>query len=621
MKSSLTETLQERAKLIGLDSIRATTAAGSGHPTSCLSIAEILSVLFFHTMQYDPANPHDENNDRLILSKGHAAPALYAVWKQRGVITDQELLSFRTYDSVLEGHPTPRWPYHEAATGSLGQGLAVGVGIALAHKKNKKSACTYVILGDGECAEGSVWEAASLASHYRLNKLIAVLDVNRLGQTGATAFEHDLITFEKRFEAFGWKVFVVDGHDVTVLLEVFDSAKNIVDQPSIIIAKTFKGHGYQGIENNEQMHGKPFTKKEEITFLVEERAKALEYLVMPKIESKLSLLKHPEIVFDFLKTNEYTSATKSDKESTRKAAGLALAALGQVEDAIVACDADVKNSTYFSYFSEKFPSRFVQCFVAEQAMVNIASGFALRNKIPFAGTFSAFLTRAADQIRMAGIGKTALRIVGSHAGISIGQDGPSQMGLEDIALFRTIPDAIILYPSDAHAAFACIVLMANYHQGVSYLRATRAETEHLYDQKETFEIGGSKLLKSSEHDQALIVAAGITVHEALKAAKMLEQKNITVSIIDAYSVKPLDATTIVAQAKKSNNRIIIVEDHYQAGGIGEAVIANTAEHGFTYDHLCVKTYARSASPEILMEKMGIDATAIVRSVTAMIKKS
>jgi transketolase len=603
------ETIERRARLLALDSIRATTAAGSGHPTSCLSSAEIIATLFFAIMKYNPLDPKELDNDRLILSKGHAAPIIYAAWKQIGILSDEELLTLRKYDSVLEGHPTPRWQYHEAATGSLGQGLAIGVGTALAAEKRNKTCKTFVLLGDGECAEGSVWEAASLASYYHLHHLTAILDLNRLGQTGKTAYGHSVETFIARFSAFGWNAIAVDGHSIKELLDAFKSAATTTDRPTILIAKTYKGHGFDFLEDKENMHGKALSKDECLALSIETEVKKYADLIAPK---KNLSLKEP--TFEKMTLPPLIDFSKTKEESTRKAAGRALAALGKINREIVALDADVNNSTYLSFFAQEAPERFIQCWVAEQAMISIASGFALRGFIPFASTFSAFFSRAFDQIRMAAIGKTPLRLIGTHSGVSIGQDGPSQMGLEDIACMRTLPDSIVLYPSDARSAEACVALAAAYHQGVSYIRTTRSETAHLYDQNETFELGKFKIVHQSKNDQVLIIAAGITLHHAIAAQKELAKENISCAIVDLYSVKPLDAEGLIKIAQQSQKKIVIVEDHYQAGGIGEAVMSATAGNNFQYHHLCVKEIPRSGSEADLLKGMNIDTTAIINTI-------
>lgn len=606
-------TLQKRAQLLRRDSIRATTAGGSGHPTSCMSAAEIVAALFFEVMHFDATNPHDPNNDRCIMSKGHAIPVIYAAWKQLGVISDAELLSLRAFDSVLEGHPTPRWPYNEAATGSLGQGLAVGVGMALAARHAQRSYKTYVIMGDGECAEGSVWEAAELASKYQLNNLVGIVDVNRLGQSDQTLLGHDMATYHARFSAFGWETLTVDGHNMAEILTALERAKTVTNKPLMILAQTFKGHGLPESDNKENMHGKPFT-KDELSTVLEHFPDAPE-LVASKVTTKLSAMPRPTIRFS-KKTENYTKMLDTKMMATRKAFGLALQDLGSAEPLVVALDADVKNSTYTDLFEKSHADRFFECWVAEQAMMSIATGFQLRGFIPFAATFSSFLSRAYDQIRMAGIGKNALRIMGSHAGVSIGQDGPSQMGLEDIALLRAVPESIVLYPSDSVSTFALVELMTNYYEGVSYIRTTRAETPHLYDEKTTFKLGGSHILRESKNDVVVIVAAGITLHEALKAHVQLAAEGISVAVIDAYSIKPLDVATITRVAKNAQNRIITVEDHYQAGGLGEAVAAAAVGQGIACTMLAVPGVSRSGKPEELLAYANIDADAIIRAVKA-----
>jgi transketolase len=468
-------------------------------------------------------------------------------------------------------------------------------------------------MGDGECAEGSVWEAVELASKYKLNNLVGIVDVNRLGQSDQTLLGHDMATYHARFSAFGWEAIIVDGHNMTEILAAFERAQTVADKPVMILAQTFKGHGLPESDNKENMHGKPFT-KDELPAVLEHFPDAPE-LVASKVITKLSPLPRPKITVS--KTTEnYSKMLSTKMMATRKAFGLALQDAGSAESSVVALDADVKNSTYTDIFEKKHADRFFECWIAEQAMMSIATGFQLRGYIPFSATFSSFLSRAYDQIRMAGVGKNALRIMGSHAGVSIGQDGPSQMGLEDIALLRAVPESVVLYPSDSVSTFALVELMANYYEGVSYIRTTRAETPHLYDEKTTFKIGGSHILRESKNDVAVIVAAGITLHEALKAHARLAAEGISVAVIDAYSIKPLDVVTIVRVAKTSQNRIITVEDHYQAGGLGEAVAAAVVGQGVACTILAVPGVSRSGKPEELLADAHIDAAAIIRAVKA-----
>lgn len=629
MKKTLTSFLAHKALHIRIDAIRATTAAKSGHPTSCMSAADILATLFFHVMHFDIQNPHANNNDRFILSKGHAIPMVYAAYKLLGVISDEELLNFRRSTSVLEGHPTPRFAYNEAATGSLGQGLAVGLGMALNARHEGLNYKTFVMMGDAEIAEGSVWEAAELAPHYQLDNLVGIVDCNRLGQSGESMSSHHVDRYAAIFKAFGWEVFTIDGHNLNEIIDVFEAVSNVRYRPSVIIAKTFKGYGLASIVNKPGYHGKPF-KEEELPGIIKELkanfdiaghcSNSFDNYIPPKPIEKPEPSTSTAIVLDFNADPNQTFFDVNKKIATRKAFGYALVAAGRVSEKIFTLDADVKNSTFTEMFEAEHPDRFVQCFVAEQNMVGVATGLSLRGKIPFAATFAAFFTRAHDQIRMAGIGRNPLRLCGSHVGVSIGEDGPSQMGLEDIALFRSIPNSIVLYPSDGVSTYKLVEIMANYAQGVSYLRTTRADTPILYDKDEQFPVGGCKVLRHSKEDQVCIIGAGITLHESLQAHQSLLEEGIHTAVIDLYSVKPLDVKTIAATAKQANKKILIVEDHYLQGGIGEAVTQALSNHGFIFNILAVEEISRSGTPTELMRLAGIDSDGIVAAVKEMIKK-
>lgn len=615
--------LGARALQLRVDSIRSTTQSRSGHPTTALSSADIISVLFFHSMKFDLTNPREKNNDRFILSKGHGIPVVYAAYKQLGVLSDEELLLLRDFDSPLEGHPTPRFIYNEAATGSLGQGLAIGAGMALNARLENLSYKTYVMLGDGELAEGSVWEAAGFGAYYKLSNLIGIVDCNRLGQTGQTLYGHDVEQYAKKFEAFGWQTFVVDGHDISALLEVIDTAKNTIDRPTMIVAKTYKGHGVDEFQDKNGFHGKPVPADQldrvlqnlQTNFSAEHHYLTNNDLITSKISvPETSTPVSPGIKLDIADDPKRKLFNSGETIATRKAFGYALAALGRVCNDVVVCDADVKNSTFTQFFEEEFPERFFQCFIAEQTMIGVTTGLESRGKIAFASTFGAFFTRAHDQIRMAGIGRNALRLCGSHCGVSIGEDGPSQMALEDLALMRSIPDSVVLYPSDGVSAYKLTEVMANYNNGVSYMRTTRLATPILYDHSEKFLLGGSKVLRQSDNDIYCIVAAGITVHEALKAYEQLKAQGVFVSVIDAYSVKPLDAQTIMRVAKSSGGKLITVEDHYEQGGLGEAVARLLVNDSIDVTCLAVRGISRSGTPEKLLAYAGIDAASIVSCV-------
>jgi transketolase len=609
--------LRHKAYQLRKDVIRATTQAGSGHPTSCLSAADIIATLFFGVMRYNPEKPHQANNDRFILSKGHAAPLLYAAYKQMGIVTDDQLMTLRQFDSVLEGHPTFRFLQAEVATGSLGCGLSNGVGMALAGQIDKKDYYTYVLLGDSECAEGAVWEAAELAAYYRTNKLIAIIDMNRLGQRGQTLHGHDEQKYAQKFKAFEWNAITVDGHNVKALLKAFKDAQESPDVPTVIIAKTEKGYGLESVQNLDGFHGKTF-KPEQLDEVLKELQNKfsadVEYSGEPW-EPQLPEFDDQIITcFDFkLQIPDF-----SGPEATRKSYGKAVTQLGSLCESVIVLDAEVKNSTFSELFETEHPQRFFECFLAEQNMVAMGSGMAARKKIPFISTFGAFFTRAFDQIRMAAIGKNPLRLVGSHCGVSIGQDGPSQMALEDLAMMRSIPDSIILYPCDAVSTFKCVELMANYYEGVSYLRTTRQETKNVHSKTEEFEIGGCSILKKNENAKCLLVAAGITTHEALKAAEYLEQQNILVSVIDAYSIKPLDVETIFNIARQSQNKVITIEDHYIQGGLGQSVNSALIGKGIQVLNLAVTEIPRSGTPKELRSWAGIDAGNIMETVKRIV---
>ncbi len=616
MKKELNKLLNYKAYKLRYLSIISTTQAGSGHPTSCLSAADIVAVLFFYAMQYDPKNPANLNNDKFILSKGHAAPLLYAAWQQAGLISQEELLSLRKFDSVLEGHPTPRFSGTQVATGSLGQGLSYGAGMALSAKLDQKDFYTYVLLGDSEISEGQNWEAAEIAAFYKLDNLIAIIDVNRLGQTGQTMQGWNVENYARKFEAFGWSTIIIDGHNIEQIASALDKARNEKNnKPIIIIAKTIKGFGVSSVEDKNGFHGVAFPKEKLEQILQELKSRFPEsseyndnYNWTPKLP------KLPERV----RPEEYERLTLPDPEfkldqklATRKAYGQALVALDKVCPNLLVLDAEVKNSTFAQTLDEKDPKKFIQCFIAEQNMISMAVGLYTQDKITYSSTFSAFLSRAFDQIRMAAISRASLRICGSHCGVSIGQDGPSQMGLEDIAMMRTIENSIIFYPSDAVSTYKIVENMANYNSGISYLRTTRSDTPLIYNNTEKFVIGGCKVLKSSKNDVACVVAAGITLHEALKAYKLLAQENIYICIIDLYCVKPLDSKTLLEFGKKSGNRIITVEDHYLEGGLGEAVSYELRHSGIKIDCLAVTKLPRSGTMEELLNFEGISAESII----------
>jgi transketolase len=607
--------LAHQALQIRINAINATTAAQSGHPTSCLSAADMIAVLFFATLRYDYNNPAYANNDRFILSKGHAIPVVYAALRQLGVMTEAELLSLRKVDSPIEGHPTPRYKYNEAATGSLGQGLGVGVGMALYARHHKLVYRTYVMMGDGEMAEGSVWEALALAAHENLDNIIGFVDCNRLGQSDQTAHAHHVEQLAAKCKAFGWTTLIIDGHNLNEIVAALQATQTAKGKPVMIIAKTFKGSGLEGIENHAGFHGKPFNQADAITAIdaLKKRFADVAVCTGPLMTPPLPARNQPGLAVQAPRSADQVLAPDK-KLSPRKAFGLALAELGVTDERTWALDADVKNSTFTELFEAKSPDRFVQCFIAEQNMVSVATGLTLRGGVAYAATFGAFFTRCYDQVRMAGIGCVPLRLCGSHAGVAIGQDGPSQMALEDISMMRAIPNSIVLYPSDGVSAYALTLQMANYTDGVSYMKATRGDAPLLYPLTEQFPIGGCKVLRSSASDQACIVAAGTTVYEALDAYQELKAQGIMVAVIDAYSVKPLDAATIINVAKAAGAKVITVEDHYIQGGLGEAVVVGCANAGLTFQLLAVTELSRSGKPEELLALAGINSAAIVAAV-------
>ncbi len=612
MNTTTAEILSGIANQLRIDSIAATTAAGSGHPTSCCSAADLVAALFFGHMRFDPKNPHYPNNDRFILSKGHAAPLLYAAWAELGLFPREHLNTLRELSSDLEGHPTPRLSFVDVATGSLGQGLGVGVGMALCARLDNLDYRTYVLLGDGECAEGSVWEAASLAGTYQLNNLIALVDVNRLGQSQPTAFGHDMTVYRKRFEAFGWRTEVIDGHDMEEILEVLGAA-GLGKQPLVILAETQKGHGISFAEDKEGWHGKALSKDEASKAIGELQPKAKSGLPEPIPAPSVLPLPKNEAPASY----PATAYKLGDMVATREAYGFALARMGEVDERIVAVDGDTKNSTYSEKFYKKFPARFVECFIAEQNMVGVATGFSTRGKVPFASTFACFFSRAFDQIRMAAISMANVKLVGSHVGVSIGEDGTSQMALEDLAMMRAVEGSVVLYPSDAVCAEKLVEQMA-LCKGVSFLRTSRPKTPVIYNDDEAFPIGGAKIRKQAAGDKVTVVGAGVTFFEALKAAETLAGEGIGITVIDAYSIKPLAKDIIKAAAQKTNNLVITVEDHYPEGGLGDEVAGELSLDGIRVHKLAIRELPHSGKPEELLAKYGIDAAGIVRKVKSLV---
>ena len=629
------EKLEKLAKLVRYYILRMTTKAGSGHPTSSLSAADIMTALFFNKLRFDLKNPQNPANDRVIFSKGHASPLLYALFAAAGELSEKDIDSYRQFKSLLEGHPTPNFKYADVATGSLGQGLSIGLGMALAIKSDYRLQTTgyrppkiYVLMGDSEVSEGSVWEAMELASFYKFGNLIGIIDVNRLGQSGETMLGWDTETYEKRVESFGWQAYVVDGHDFGEILKAFESIKPDSEKPQMIIAKTIKGKGVSFLENKEGWHGKALGK--------EDYEKAVSELgeVAKTVRGEVEKPPIPHLKFS-TRSNSNDSSSEVEKLpsyklgeeiATRKAYGEALVKLGAQNPNVVVLDADTKNSTYSEMFKEKFPERFFEMFIAEQNMVGTALGLSARGMVPFVSTFAAFFTRAFDQIRMTAYSRGNVKFMGSHAGVSIGEDGPSQMGLEDMALFRSVYGSVVLNPSDA-VSCEKLVFEAAKHQGIVYIRTARPATPVIYDRNEEFKIGGSKVLKSSNKDELTIIACGVVLIEALKAADELAKKGVNVRVIDAYSIKPID-DTILKKAARETKAIVTVEDHYSEGGLGDAVLNvftdNSSVHlrGESSSHLggvsvykfAVSKMLMSGKPAELLDYEGISEKAIVKKV-------
>jgi transketolase len=609
-------TLQNQATRLRIDSVEATSEAGSVHPSSCRSAADIVAALFFSVMRYDPRNPKAPNSDRFVLSKGHAAPLLYAAWAEAGLFPVGDLLKLRTLNSDLEGHPTPRLSFVDMATGSLGQGLPVGVGLALNAKYLDKSDYrTYVLMGDGESVEGSVWEAVELAIQYKLDNLCAIVDVNRLGQSDPTMLQHDMDAYRSRWAGFGWHAVVIDGHDMKQIVSAFEDAAKTKGKPTVLLAKTFKGKGISFIEDHPNWHGKPIPKGEDTR-------KALEELNRQFVPNGSAPQIHkptgPAPARPSVGNLPPPPYKIGDSAATREAFGVALEALGSVNPLVVALDADVKNSTYTEKFGKKFPDRFFENFIAEQNMLGTAAGLAACGKIPFVATFAAFFTRAYDFVRMAAISGSNIKLVGTHVGVSIGEDGPSQMGLEDIAMMAAQPGVTVLYPSDATSTYRLTEAAAN-HKGMVYIRAGRPKSLVLYGPEERFPIGGSKVLRHNASDALTIVAAGVTLFEALKAYEQLKAAGLSARLVDLYSVVPIDRTTLLDCARATQGRILTVEDHYAHGGLGDAVLSAVGTDGIKVHKLAVRTVPHSGKPDELVDHYGIGARSIVEAARQIVK--
>jgi transketolase len=612
MTADKVSALQNIANRFRIESIRATTEAGSGHPSTCASAAELAAALFFGGIfRMDPKNPKHPLNDHFVLSKGHAAPLLYAILAEAGVFPREELMKLRRIDSDLEGHPTPKVPFVDVATGSLGQGLSAAVGLAFAGKLDQLDYRVYVLQGDGETTEGAVWEAAQIASFYKLDNLTLIVDVNRLGQSQPTMLQHDMETYKKRFTAFGWRAIVVDGHNIEEILSALRKAVRTKEMPTAILAKTFKGHGISLAEDKEGWHGRPLKK--------DEAAQAIAELEQKLTGADSLRVKKPPKFPPFnpqIGAVEPPAYNIGDAVATREAYGTALVKVGKANPNVVALDGDTKNSTFSERFLKEFPDRFFEDFIAEQNMVGAAAGLSARGKIPFVSTFACFQARAADFIRMAVISRANIKFCGSHAGVSIGEDGPSQMGLEDLALFRANPDGVVLYPSDAVATERAVALAAQ-HDGIVFIRTSRPKTPVIYENSETFAIGQAKILRQSPDDVVTVVGAGVTLFEALKAHEQLKAENILIRVVDLFSVKPVDRDTLLKCARETKNQIITVEDHYAEGGLGDAVLSALATDGVIVHKLAVRELPRSGKPEELLDRYGISARQIVEKARSL----
>ena len=618
-RATLIPALKNVATQLRIDSVKSTSEAGSGHPTSCMSAAEIMAALFFAEMRFDPHDPRNPGSDRFVLSKGHAAPILYAAWAETGLFDRAELLKLRRIDSDLEGHPTPRLPFVDVATGSLGQGICAAIGTALNARRIKSDYRTYVLLGDGESAEGSVWEAADVAAIDKLDNLCGITDVNGLGQSRPTMWQHDMEQFARRWRAFGWNPIVIDGHDVAAILDALEQARRTKGQPTMILATTIKGKGVSFVEGKDGWHGKAFKKGEELDRALAE----LEKQFVPGVDAvDVDLARQIPKPAATPREDDKPKAVAppaykiGDKIATREAYGTAIAKLGEADPRVVALDADVKNSTFSDKFEKVAPNRFYQSFIAEQAMIGASMGLAARGAIPFPSTFACFLSRAADFVRMAAISQVGIKMAGSHAGVSIGEDGPSQMALEDLAMCRAQPNMTVLYPCDAVSAER-LVSLAAYHPGPVYIRTSRPQTPVTYTNDETFSVGGLKVLRQSAADVATVVGAGVTVFEALKAYDALKSSGTAIRVIDLYSVAPVDKDGLIAAARATGGHLITVEDHYAAGGIGDAVAEAVAAAGFAVHRLAVREIPRSGKPDELLERFGISAKHIMEAVRAV----
>jgi len=607
------ELWRELGQQLRVDSVRAAAVTKSGHPTSSMSAADLMAVLLAKHLHYDFDNPDDPRNDHLVFSKGHASPLLYSMFKAAGAITDEELLTFRKFGSRLEGHPTPVLPWVDVATGSLGQGLPYGVGIALAGKRlDQLPYRTWVLCGDSEMAEGSMWEAFEHGSHEKLDNLTAIIDVNRLGQRGETMHGWDLDSYAKRAEAFGWKAIEIDGHDVEAIDRAYAEAVETTGIPTVIVAKTIKGKGVKAVENKEGWHGKALDDPEAA---IEELGGIRNIEVdVPKPD-----FEGQPHEFETTGTVELPTYELGEEVATRKAYGDALKALGDGRGDVVALDGEVSNSTFAEIFAKAHPERYFEMYIAEQQLVAAAVGIQVRDWKPFASTFAAFFTRAYDFVRMAAISRANIKLSGSHAGVSIGEDGPSQMALEDLAAFRAVHNSTVLYPCDANQTAKLVDAMADL-DGIVFLRTTRGNTPVIYGPDEDFPVGGSKVVRSSDDDEVTLIGCGITLHEALKAADALAEEGVNARVIDLYSVKPVDVDTLRAAAEATGGRFVVAEDHWPEGGLGETVLSAfaDADDAPKLVHLAVREMPTSGKPAELLAAAGIDAEHIAAAARRLV---
>jgi transketolase len=605
---------RELGQQFRVDSVRMSAAAKSGHPTSAMSAADLLAVLVDGYLRYDFSDPKSPANDRLVFSKGHASTLLYSIYRAAGVISDADLLDYRKHGSMLEGHPTPLIPWVDVATGSLGQGLPIGVGMALAAKYLERlSSRVWVLCGDSEMAEGSMWEAFEHAAHFELGNLTAIIDVNRLGQRGETMVGWDLDVYVARAEAFGWNAIEVDGHDIGAIDEAFGSAVSTTERPSVVIARTMKGKGVAAVENQNGFHGKPLDDPE---------AAIRELGGMISVHIDVAQPDVPVSEHPAARALELPRYELGSEVATRKAYGDALSALGAARPDVVVLDGEVSNSTFAETFAKAHPDRYFEMYIAEQQMIAAAVGLQAVGWRPFASTFAAFLSRAYDFVRMAAVSRATLSLCGSHAGVSIGEDGPSQMALEDIASLRAIHGSTVLHPCDANQTAKLVAAMADA-EGISYLRTLRPVTPVLYPPDEEFAIGGSRVLRSSDEDEVALVGAGITVHEALKAAAELADEGMAARVIDLYSIKPLDTATLIAAAEATGGRLVTVEDHWPEGGLGDAVLAAVAgmDEPPHVVKLAVTDMPKSGKPEELLAAAGIDAEHIAAAARRLVAQT